>query len=114
MVGGINEKIEGFFRVCEARGLDGTHGVIIPRENVKNLMLNDAVRTAVRAGKFKVYAVQHIDEALTLLTGLDAGKRDENGDFGPESVNGRVELQLIKYAQIRQIYAGAGTEHEPD
>ena len=103
-VGGINEKIEGFFDVAKARGLDGSHGVIIPRDNVKHLMLRDEVTEAVRKGLFNVYAVQESDDALTILTGVEAGKRDEHGQFPKNSVNQKVEQQLIRYAQLRKQF----------
>ena len=106
VVGGVNEKIEGFFGVCKTRGLDGSHGVIIPRENVKHLMLQEEVVEAVQQGLFSVYAVQNIDEAVTIITGTEAGDRDEDGNFPPNSVNAKVEEQLIKYAKLRKKHAG--------
>jgi lon-related putative ATP-dependent protease len=104
-VGGVNEKIEGFFAVCRERGLDGSHGVIIPRDNVKHLMLRDDVVDAVREGKFSVFAVRHVDEAIAILTGVDAGQRDDGGRFPQDSVNERVERQLIEYATARKDFA---------
>jgi lon-related putative ATP-dependent protease len=109
VVGGINEKVEGFFNVAKVRGLDGSHGVIIPRDNVKHLMLRDEVTEAVREGLFSVYAVRDIDEALTILTGVDAGKRDDKSQFPKSSVNLKVEQQLIRYAQLRKQF-GEKTE----
>jgi predicted ATP-dependent protease len=105
VVGGINEKIEGFFNVCKSRGLDGSHGVIIPRENVKHLMLQEDVVEAVQQGQFSVYAVQSIDEAITIITGTEAGERDKDGNFAPDSVNARVEEQLTRYAALRRKHA---------
>jgi len=105
VVGGINEKIEGFFDVCKIRGLDGSHGVIIPRENVKHLMLQEEVVEAVQQGLFSVYAVQSIDEAVAIIMGMEAGQRDEDGNFPPNSVNAKVEEQLIKYATLRKKHA---------
>jgi len=105
VVGGINEKIEGFYNVCKTRGLDGSHAVIIPRENVKHLMLNEEVVEAVQQGQFSVYAVQNIDEAVTIITGTEAGQRDKDGNFAPDSVNAKVEEQLIKYATLRKKHA---------
>jgi predicted ATP-dependent protease len=104
-VGGINEKIEGFFAICKERGLDGSHAVIIPRDNVKNLMLDEEVVAAVGDGKFVVYAVTRIDEAITLLTGIAAGERGDDGKFPPDSINGRVEDQLLRYASKRKDYS---------
>lgn len=106
VVGGVNEKIEGFFNVCNKRGLDGTHGVILPRENVKHLMLNEQVQSAVQQGLFHVYAVQSIDEALTIVTGEEAGQRNVDGDFPPGSVNAKVEAQLVRFAKLRRKNAG--------
>jgi len=105
VVGGINEKIEGFYNVCKTRGLDGSHAVIIPRENVKHLMLNEEVVEAVQQGQFSVYAVQNIDEAVTIIMGTEAGQRDKDGNFAPDSVNAKVEKQLIKYATLRKKHA---------
>jgi lon-related putative ATP-dependent protease len=105
VVGGINEKIEGFFNVCKTRGLDGSHGVIIPQENVKHLMLEEEVVEAVQQGQFSVYAVQNIDEAVTIITGTEAGQRDEDGNFPPDTVNAAVEAQLIRYARLRKKHA---------
>ncbi len=93
-IGGVNEKIEGFFAVCKNRGLNGGQGVIIPQINVKNLMLKKEVVQAVRDGKFKVYAVKNIDEALELMTGLPAGERRENGTYPEGTVNFLVEKRL--------------------
>jgi len=104
-VGGINEKIEGFHAVCEERGLDGTHGVIIPEANVKHLMLNEDVVASVRGRKFRVYSVTHIDEAIAILTGVTAGKRNKNGKFPKGSVNQKVEDQIIRYAEDRKRFA---------
>jgi lon-related putative ATP-dependent protease len=105
VVGGINEKIEGFFDVCRERGLDGSHGVIIPRDNVKHLMLRDDVVAAVDAGQFNVYAVATIDEAVSILTGVEAGERGDDGKFPEGSVNRKVDEQLIKYANRRRQFA---------
>jgi len=104
-VGGINEKIEGFYEICRERGLDGSHGVIIPRDNVKHLMLKEEVVEAVQEHQFSVYAVQHIDEAIAVLTDAVAGERDENGQFPPDTVNRKVEDQLIKYATDRKQFS---------
>ena len=104
-VGGINEKVEGYFAICRERGLDGTHGVVIPRDNVKHLMLREEVVDAVKESKFHVYAVEHIDEAITLLTGEPAGTRDDSGQFPEGSVNRKVEDQLIQYALDRKRFS---------
>ena len=104
VVGGINEKIEGFYNVCKTRGLDGSHGVIIPGDNVKHLMLQEEVVEAVQKGLFRVFAVQNIDEAVTIMTGKEAGQRDKDGSFPRDSVNAKVEEQLISYATLRKQY----------
>ncbi len=99
-IGGVNEKIEGFFQICQARGLDGSHGVIIPIQNVKNLNLADNVLEAVKNKKFHVYAISSIDEGIELLTGVPAGKKDGNGRFPAGSVNYLAYEKLKKYAEI--------------
>lgn len=98
-VGGLNEKIEGFFDICCSRGLTGQQGVIIPAVNEKNLMLKDDVIDAVREKKFNVYTVKAVDEAVAILTGWEAGKRDPEGHFPPHTVYGRVEAYLSQYAK---------------
>ena len=99
-VGGVNEKIEGFFRLCEARGLTGEQGVIIPKANVTTLMLDERVLQAVEAGIFHVYAVSQADEALSLLVGEDAGTPNDKGEFPEDSVNGRVVERLSAIAEM--------------
>lgn len=111
-VGGVNEKIEGFFETCRKRGLDGSHGVIIPADNVKHLMLREEVVEAVREESFTVYAVKHIDEAIAILTGMDAGQRDADGEFQPGTVNRRVEDQLLSYATSRKEFAEPSNGNE--
>ncbi|MFP6848520.1 MAG: AAA family ATPase [Pseudomonas sp.] len=99
-VGGVNEKIEGFFRLCEARGLTGEQGAIIPHSNVTTLMLDERVLQAVRAGQFHIYAVRQVDEALSLLVGADAGTPNEQGQFPAGSVNARVVERLRDIAAM--------------
>lgn len=103
-VGGINEKIEGFFDLCRARGLTGEQGVLIPEANVRHLMLRPDVVDAVEAGKFHVHTMRSIDDGLELLTGLPAGERNEAGEFPAGSVNQLVELQLEDYAGRRRAF----------
>ena len=98
-IGGVNEKIEGYFDVCAARGLDGSHGVIVPQANVAHLMLRDDVVDAVRAGRFSVHAVGSVDDALELLTGMSAGDPDRPRD---DTVNGRIARRLQDYARRRR------------
>lgn len=100
-VGGINEKIEGFFRVCVAKGLTGRQGVVIPHANLSNLMLDDDVIKAVAAGQFQIHAVSSVDEAIALLTGLPAGRRTMNGEFENGSVNANIEVRLLDFADTR-------------
>ena len=99
-MGGVNEKIEGFFRLCEARGLTGEQGAIIPQANVATLMLDEKVLQAVRDGKFHVYAVRQADEALSLLAGEPAGEPNENGEFPEGSINARVVERLRVIAEM--------------
>ena len=101
-VGGVNEKIEGFFRVCKTKGFKGGEGVIIPRQNLDNLMLNDQVIQAVREGIFTIYAVSTIDEGIEILTGIRAGEIDENGVFELGTVNRLVKDKLIAYAEASE------------
>ncbi len=99
-VGGVNEKIEGFFRLCEARGLTGEQGVIIPFANVTTLMLDERVLEAVRQERFHIYAVRHVDQALALLVGEPVGEADEEGRFPSGSVNARVVQRLRDIAEM--------------
>jgi lon-related putative ATP-dependent protease len=108
VIGGVNEKIEGFFDTCRQRGLDGSHGVLIPRDNVRHLMLREDVVAAVAAGRFNIYPVATIDEAIARLTGVAAGERDAGGAFPEASVNGRVERRLRELALARREYEHAG------
>ncbi|MDD4556087.1 MAG: AAA family ATPase [Alphaproteobacteria bacterium] len=96
-IGGVNEKIEGFFDVCKHRGLTGEQGVIIPRTNVLNLMLRDDVLEAVETGKFHIYAVDSVDDGIEILTGIKAGKLDKNGKYPADSVNGKVQKSIEHY-----------------
>jgi predicted ATP-dependent protease len=98
-VGGVNEKIEGFFDICQARGGAKGHGVLLPATNVEHLMLKREVREAIAAGDFHVYAIEHLDEALELLTGMTPGERDEEGHYPAESINARVVEQLEVFHQ---------------
>ncbi|WP_417553179.1 Lon protease family protein [Marinomonas fungiae] len=99
-IGGVNEKIEGFFNVCNARGLTGTQGVIIPKSNVINLMLNDEVIAAVEAGKFHVYAVEKADEALHLLTGIEPGVADKDGNYPDGTLSARILKRLEEISKL--------------
>jgi predicted ATP-dependent protease len=98
-IGGVNEKIEGFFEVCRVRGLSGKQGVIIPASNVKHLMLKEDVVAAISQGNFHIYPVRTIDEGIETLTGIKAGKRLKNGSFQADSINDRVQQRLITLAK---------------
>ena len=102
-IGGVNDKIEGFFQVCKMRGLDGAHSVIIPKQNVRNLNLSDEVIDAVKNGKFHIYAISTIDEGIELLTGVPAGSKDENGNFPAGTINYLVYNKLKKYADVSKV-----------
>ena len=98
-IGGVNEKIEGWFDLCRLRGLTGRQGVVIPTANVTQLMLRQEVVDAVAAGRFAVHAVRTIDEGLALLTGADAGARDALGRFPSGTLNARIEARLAGFAE---------------
>jgi predicted ATP-dependent protease len=106
-IGGVNQKIEGFFALCKSRGLDGTQGVMIPKANEQHLMLDREVVEAVAAGKFHVFAVATIDEGITLLTGTPAGERAADGLYPKDTINRRVEDRLIAFAELRREFAAA-------
>ena len=97
-IGGVNDKIEGFFDICQQRGLTGDQGVLIPRTNVKNLMLRREIVDAVAGGRFQVHAIDDVDDAIELLTGHPAGARDDAGHFPDGSVNARIEARLVSFA----------------
>ena len=99
-IGGVNEKIEGFFDVCAERGLTGEQGVLIPASNVKHLMLRHDIVEAAEAGKFFVYAIETIDQAIELLTGVSAGKPDEDGKYPDDSVNALVSKRLDELTEL--------------
>jgi lon-related putative ATP-dependent protease len=106
-IGGVNEKVEGFFEVCRRAGLTGEQGVLIPRSNVKHLMLKREVVQAVHDGRFKVWAIDTVDQGLALLTGQDAGERHADGSFPADSVNGKVAARLAALAdQARSFSKG--------
>jgi len=104
-IGAVNEKIEGFFDICRARGLTGAQGVIIPAANLEHLMLRRDVVEAVAAGQFAVYAVQRVDQAAALLSGLPAGEPDADGNYPEGSVNFGVSARLLELSLMRQAYA---------
>ena len=99
-IGGVNEKIEGFFAVCRQAGLTGEQGVIIPHANQRSLMLEEEVIAAVREGKFHIWTVNTIDEAIELMTGYRAGERKKDGTFPAGSFNHAVQEQLTRFARV--------------
>lgn len=112
-IGGVNEKVEGFFDACRLLGgLTGTQGVILPQANVEHLMLRDDVVDAVAAGQFHLYPVASVDEALELLTGLPRGEADEEGRYPPDSINGRVFAALEEMHARLQALKGGEKEDE--
>jgi predicted ATP-dependent protease len=111
-IGGVNEKIEGFFDLCKSRGLSGEEGVLIPASNVRHLMLCNDVVSAVEAGKFSVYPVSTVDEGIELLTGVSAGVRNEAGEFSDDSINRRVEDRLIHFSMQLKRFAREGRNDE--
>ena len=113
-IGGVNEKIEGFFDTCAARGLTGEEGVLIPKANVEHLMLRRDVIEAVKAGKFRVYAVETVDEGIEILTGVPAGTADAEGSYPVGSVNARIVARLALFARKARARASAGREGRPD
>ena len=97
-IGGATEKIEGFFDICSMRGLTGTQGVVIPIQNVDNLMLKDEVLETVREGKFHLYAVERIEEGIEILTGIPAGEMNEVGAYTEGSIFQRVDQKLRSFS----------------
>ncbi|MGL5207380.1 MAG: S16 family serine protease, partial [Acidaminococcaceae bacterium] len=96
-IGGVTEKIEGFYEVCKIKGMTGKQGVMIPEQNVKDLALNGEIVEAVRDGKFHIYQVSNIDEGIELLTGIQAGVLDKNASYPAKSVHGLVMAKLKEY-----------------
>jgi lon-related putative ATP-dependent protease len=112
-IGGVNEKIEGFYDICERRGLTGTQGVLIPQSNIQHLMLRKDVRDACASGRFAVYPIATFDQGIALLAGIPAGTRDADGAFPFHSVNRRVEDRLRSFASIRRNFTTQGGNTVP-
>lgn len=111
VIGGVSEKVEGFFDICKARGLTGEQGVLIPASNVVNLILRQEVLDAIGAGRFRLYAIEDVDQAIEILTGMAAGAPDAEGNYPADSLNGRVQARLLRFAQLRRDYGrGDGRE----
>ena len=101
-IGGVNEKIEGFYRTCKLRELTGRQGVIIPEANVRSLMLSEEVIDSVSSGRFHVWSARHVDDAIELLTGIAAGARGPDGRFAEGTLHARVEQRLEQWARVAQ------------
>ena len=104
-IGGVNYKIEGFFQICEAMGFTGDQGVMIPRRNLRNLMLREEVVEAVRQGRFHIYAVETVDEGMEILTATRAGKRKKDGSYPKASINYRVDARLRDMAAKLRVFS---------
>ncbi|HSH13506.1 MAG TPA: S16 family serine protease, partial [Desulfurivibrionaceae bacterium] len=107
-IGGVNEKIEGFYEVCRKKGFTGSQGVMIPASNVQDLMLRREVVEAVAAGQFRVWAVKNINEGVAILTGKEAGERDPKKGYPAGSLNRLVDAKLLKFAKGLQAFAAGG------
>ena len=108
----MNEKIEGFFDVCKLRSFTGKQGVIIPQSNVKNLMLREDVVEAVKKGEFHIYPVSTIDEGIEILTGIESGEQDLQGEYPRNTVNFAVQARLKDLAE--KVRSFSQDTHEPD
>jgi ATP-dependent Lon protease len=106
-IGGVNEKIEGFYEVCKAKGLTGTQGVIIPHQNVQNLMLRNEIIDSVSEGKFHVYPVKTIDEGIEILTGIKAGRKQKDGTFPKDTLNYLVDQELQRLAKSWKTFSSS-------
>ncbi|MDH5394754.1 MAG: AAA family ATPase [Gammaproteobacteria bacterium] len=117
-IGGVNEKIEGFFDICKLKGLNGEQGIIIPETNISHLILRDDVIDAIEKNQFSIYPVSNVNQAISILTGVSAGERDENNNFPEDSINFRVEQRLLEMAELKHDDQSKDehehTEHESD
>jgi lon-related putative ATP-dependent protease len=111
-IGGVNEKLEGFFDLCRLRGLDDSHGAIIPRKNLNNLMLKSSVVDAVKAGKFKIYPIDRMEEGLEILTGMPAGELQEDGAYPEDTINYLVAKRLDEISAALKPKKGEKEEEE--
>jgi predicted ATP-dependent protease len=103
-IGGVNEKLEGYYQLCKARGLDGKHGAVIPASNVKHLMLNEEIIDAMKEGKFHIYPVLTIDEGIEVLTGVPAGAPGKDGKYPVGTINRLVQDTLAEMANKAKEY----------
>ncbi|MDP2900413.1 MAG: S16 family serine protease, partial [Candidatus Bathyarchaeota archaeon] len=104
-IGGVNEKLEGYYQLCKARGLDGDHGAVIPASNVKHLMLKQEVVDAIKDGKFHIYPVSTIDEGIEALTGVKAGAPGKDGKYPAGTINRLVQDRLVEMAEKVKGYS---------
>jgi predicted ATP-dependent protease len=104
-IGGVNEKVEGFYDVCVQRGLTGDQGVLIPAANADNLMLRQDVVAAAEAGDFHIYPVETVDQGIEQLTGIEAGSLNEQGAYPDGTINAKIEARLRTFAQQRRTFA---------
>jgi len=104
-IGGVNEKIEGFFDICNQRGLTGDQAVIIPASNLPHLMLNQKVLDAVEQDKFAIYAVQTVDQVMALLTGMKAGELDDKGEYPEQTLNRIIAEKIKRFTQLHEQFA---------
>ncbi|EGH00302.1 ATP-dependent protease La Type II [gamma proteobacterium IMCC2047] len=111
-IGGINQKIEGYFAICSARGLTGHQGVLMPQANIQHLMLKQDVIDAVEKGMFHIYAVQSIDDALTLLMGMPAGEEQADGSYPNNSINARVMAQVDEWIALTKEFSAHSDEND--
>ena len=100
-IGGINEKIEGFYDICKQKGLTNEQGVVIPAVNIPHLILRDDVVDAIENNQFSIYPINTVDDAIELLTGLPAGVRDKEGEYPDDSINQKVEQRLLELAELK-------------
>lgn len=112
-IGGVNEKIEGFFEICKIKGLSGKQGVMIPESNVQNLMLKEEIVKALKNRKFHIYSVKTIDEGIEVLTGIKAGEKNPDGTFLKDTVNYLVDKKLRKMAEKLKEFPSESTRKEP-
>ena len=113
-IGGVNEKIEGFFRICEARGLTGEQGVMIPASNMHDLMLPEDVVTAVAQKQFHIWSIRKIDEGIELLTGVAAGTADAEGNYPESTVHHLVQKRMLAVAQDLKAFGDSKQDDEDE
>ena len=113
-IGGVNEKIEGFFKICAARGLTGDQGVLIPASNVDELMLDEAVVTAVSASQFHIWSITTVDDGIEVLTGVSAGERNPDGSYREGTVHRLVQDRLLKLALDLKSFGNEGDDNEDE